>query len=276
VDANASGGSSLSLVNTSGSASLLVESNTDVAGATSSIEIRAESASATQDRKYRIETDEDEGDDLIITCETAANSIQESLRINPAGRISFACGGNPITNLNVSAFQVRLDAWFRDTLKVGGVCTFDESVNIGVAGDSKQLTLNGVQITASPAVPTFHHWVNFNKPATGYQLGSGSHIVNIGDGAAAEKSVTYYLTLPPSNTAVVGDYVEVRCLAQIHLQLETENTNILYAAVFDQMSNSKSITYSVFNDEFFGKITYVQHPQSTSQFSWVSTTGALY
>jgi hypothetical protein len=157
---------------------------------------------------------------------------------------------------------------------VGGVCTFDDSITIGAAGGSKTITLNGNLLTASSPSPTFHHWVNHNKPATGYQLGSGSHIINIGDGAAAEKSVTYYLTLPTSPS--VGDFIEIRNLAQIHLQLPTENTNVLYAAVFDQMSNSKSITYSVFNDEFHGIITYVQHPQTTTQYSWVSTTGGLY
>jgi hypothetical protein len=196
------------------------------------------------------------------------------MRFNPGGHIAFACGLPPITNLNISQFQVKGTAWFRDTLKVSKACTFLESVDIGVAGDSKQLTLNGVQITASPAAPTFHHWVNFNKPATGYQLGSGSHIISVGDGRASEKSVTYYITLPTSPQ--ISDYIEIRCLAQIHLQLHTENTNVLYTAVFDSISNHKSITYSCFNGDGHGIITYVQHPQSTTEFSWVSTTGALY
>ena len=175
----------------------------------------------------------------------------------------------------MSAFQVRLDAWFRDTLKVGGVCTFDDSVTIGPAsGWSATLTLNGTQISASPPAPTFVHYVLYNKPTAWTQLGSGSHILVLGDGASGEKSQTYYLTLPASPS--VGDTIEVRCLAQLHLKLPTEGTTTLYNAIFDQMSNNKSITYSVFNDEFFGIVTYVHHPQYTTQFSWVSTTGNLY
>jgi len=267
----------LELVNTSGSASLSITANTDVAAATTSITLKAESSSNTEDREYVLGTDVSNNDDLVITCETAANGLREGFRFNPSGHVAFSgSSANPLTNLNAAQFQVKGSAYFRDTLKVLNGSTFLDNVDIGVAGGTKELTLNGVQITASPAAPTFHSWVNFNKPATGYQLGSGSHIVHIGDGRASEKSVTYYITLPPSNTAVVGDYIEVRCMAQIHLQLEAENTSVLFTAVFDSISNHKSITYSCFNGDGHGIITYVQHPQSTTEFSWVSTTGALY
>ena len=271
---NASGGTNLEILNTTGSAFIKITTNTDVADASAGLILRAEASSVTSDREYSLITDPSEGDQLILTCDTATNGLKQGFAFSPAGHVGFACGGNAM-DLNQSPFQVRRGAWFRDTLKVSKACTFLESVDIGVAGDSKQLTLNGVQITASPA-PTFHNWINFNKPATGYQLGAGSHIVHVGDGRAGEKSVTYYITLPASSTAVVGDYIEVRCMAQIHLQLETENTSVLYAAVFDSISNNKSITYSCFNGDSHGIITYVQHQQSTSQYSWVSTTGALY
>jgi hypothetical protein len=124
------------------------------------------------------------------------------------------------------------------------------------------------------AAPTFHHYVLYNKVTDWTSLGAGSHVINVGDGASGEKSQTHRFTLPSS--PAVGDYIEVRNLAQINFRLPTENTTNLYVAVFDSMSNNKDITYSVFNDHFHGKITYVQHPQYTTQYSWVSTTGALY
>ena len=274
VDANSGGGSSLELLNNSGNAFLKVETNTDQQNATTSIILRAESSNATLDRQYDLTTDAANNDDFVLLCTTNQNGTLEGFRFNPGGRVSFAGGNNPITSFSGADFQVRGSSWFRSTMRIGGVTTLEDNVIIGAVGGSKTLTLNGAQITASPASPTFHHWVNFNKPATGYQLGSGSHIISVGDGAAAEKSVTYYVTLPTSPQ--ISDYIEIRCLAKIHLQLHTENTNVLYTAVFDSISNNKSITYSCFNGDGHGIITYVQHPQTTTQFSWVSTTGALY
>jgi hypothetical protein len=272
---NASGGTSLEIQNTTGSATLSITANTDIAAATTSIILRAESSSNTEDREYVLGTDVNNNDDLVITCETATNGLREGFRFNPAGHVAFSgSSANPLTNLNAAQFQVKGSAYFRDTLKVLNGSTFLDNISVGTAASPKTITLNGNQITASPAAPTFHHWVNFNKPATGYQLGSGSHIISVGDGRASEKSVTYYITLPTSPQ--ISDYIEIRCLAQIHLQLHTENTNVLYTAVFDSISNHKSITYSCFNGDGHGIITYVQHPQSTTEFSWVSTTGALY
>jgi hypothetical protein len=273
-DVGGGGGSSLELLNNSGNAFLKVETNTDQAGNSTSIILRAESSTSTLDRQYDITTDPANNDDLILLCHTNQNGALEGFRFNPGGRCSFAGGNNPITSFSAADFQVRGSAWFRNVMRITGVTTLEDNVVIGASGGSKTLTLNGDLITASSPSPTFHHYVLYNKPTAWTQLGSGSHILVLGDGGSGEKSQTYYLTLPASPS--VGDTIEVRCMAQVHLKLPTENTTSLYNAIFDQMSNNKSITYSCFNDEFHGIVTYVQHPQYTTQYSWVSTTGGLY
>jgi hypothetical protein len=268
------GGSNLELLNNSGNAYLKVETNTDVANATTSIILRAESSNSTLDRQYDLMTDVANNDDFVLICTTNQNGALEGFRFGPGGKCSFAGGLNPITNLNSADFQVRGTAWYRNTMRISGVTTLEDNVVIGASGGSTTLTLNGAQITPGAAAPTYHHYVLFNKPTAWTQLGSGSHILVLGDGGSGEKSQSYYLTLPASPS--VGDTIEVRCLAQLQLKLPTENTTSLYNAIFDQMSNNKNITYSVFNDEFHGIVTYVQHPQYSSQHSWVSTTGGLY
>jgi hypothetical protein len=269
------GGSSLELLNNSGNAFLKVETNTDQANATTSIILRAESSNATLDRQYDLTTDAGNNDDFVLICTTNQNGALEGFRFNPGGRVSFAGGNNPITSFSAADFQVRGSAWFRNVMRISGVTTLEDNVVIGASGGSKTLTLNGAQITAGAAAPTYHHYVAYNKPSAWTQLQAGSHILVLGDGGSGEKSQTYYFTLPASPS--VGDTIEVRCLAQLHLKLPTENTTSLYNAIFDQMSNNKSITFSTFNDdEKHGVVTYVQHPQYTSQYSWVSTTGGLY
>jgi len=145
-----SGGSSnpLEIHNATGSASLSLESNTDVAGATTKITMKAESSVATEDRTYELKTDVNNSDHLIITCTTNQNGTKEGFRFSPAGQVSFAGTGSPITNMNAADFQVRMDAWFRSTLKTSGLLTCDLGISIPTG---QTLLLNNVDQLAKIA-----------------------------------------------------------------------------------------------------------------------------
>ena len=127
--------------NLSGSAELSIESNTDVAAATTKISMKAESSSATEDRLYEMQTDPSNSDQFMIRCTTNQNGTKEGWRFAPDGKVSFACGLNPITNMNASDFQVRGSSWFRSTLKSSGA--IDASGGITIPS-GQTVSLNGV------------------------------------------------------------------------------------------------------------------------------------
>ena len=127
--------------NLTGSAELSLESNTDVAQTSTKIKMKAESSVATEDRTYELMTDGANGDQFIIQCTTNQNGTKEGWRFAPDGAVSFACGQNPITNMNASNFQVRGSAWFRSTLKASGAIDASGGVTIP---SGQTLLLNNV------------------------------------------------------------------------------------------------------------------------------------
>ena len=183
-----------------GSAEISIESNTDVAAATTKISMKAESSTATEDRLYEMQTDPANSDQFMIRCTTNQNGTKEGWRFDPAGKVSFACGLNPITNMNVSDFQVRGSSWFRSTLKASGAIDASGGVTIPsgqtlllnnvdqlaiiatqtgqiatqtgqIAAQAAQIATQAAQIAALQAAPAGHteYFVYFESTEAGYK-----------------------------------------------------------------------------------------------------------
>ena len=143
------GGSSnpLNIHSTTGSATLSLEANTDVANAKTTIQLKAESATATEDRTYTLATDPGNSDHFVIQCDTNQQGQKEGWRFSPDGRVSFACGLQSITNHNSAGFQVRGSSWLRDTLRVSGAVTAEDGI---ILSDGKTITRpDGTDLLAS-------------------------------------------------------------------------------------------------------------------------------
>jgi hypothetical protein len=276
------GGSSLELVSTTGDAFLKVESNTDVSGAKSTIELRAESATATLDRFYRIETDPSQGDDLIITCETAANGVLEGWRFNPGGHVAFACGLAPITNLNAYQFQCKGTAYFRDTFRVLKASTFLDNVDIGTVAVPKVLKVNGVAV--EQPVSVLHS--SSSAPSAGGNVvalaaARDTRIVCGGLGGDSGTQ-SHRFTLPTSGYAA-GDKITV-----------TNRANAVYISINNSASNqfisdgstrtsatNKSILIQKYSTppDFFTCITAMESLAAdnvTIETTWVTSHGVIY
>jgi hypothetical protein len=126
------GGSSANLLvnNASGTASITIQSDTDTANASSTLTFFADSNNVNEDRTWTFLTDPGASDGLVLNCVSTGFGTKECMRFNPAGRVSFGAGGNAITNLNVAAFQVREDAWFRSTVRTSGDIYLDPNCTV--------------------------------------------------------------------------------------------------------------------------------------------------
>jgi len=130
TDVSALQGSDLVVQSTTGSASIKIESNTDVQGGHSSLQLFSNSASDGDDRHWKFNTDHGNSDALVLTCESTSFGTKEALRFGPTGAVSFGAGGTGISNVNVAGFQVRKDAWFRETLRTSGDIYLDAGATV--------------------------------------------------------------------------------------------------------------------------------------------------
>ena len=275
------GGSSLELVSTTGDAFLKVESNTDIGGAKSTIELRAESATATLDRFYRIETDPTQGDDLIITCETNQNGVLEGWRFNPGGHVAFACGLPPITNLNYAQFQVKGTAYFRDTFKVLKASTFLDNVDIGTVAVPKVLKVNGVAVEPSVS-PTIILHSGSGAPSAGGNTFSltaarDTRIVcgGLGGGSGTQ---THRFDLP-SSASLLGDRIEVVNRANGVDVYTSVNTHYISDGATRTQATNKRIHIDKYTSPpgTYMVITLMENPdgQGGTARTWVTSHGAV-
>ena len=100
----AGGSSNLVVQSTTGSASIKIESNTDIAGGHSSLSLFSNSANSAEDRHWKMNTDHGNSDALVLTCESTSFGTKEAFRFGPGGTVAFAAGGNPITS-TIQAFR---------------------------------------------------------------------------------------------------------------------------------------------------------------------------
>ena len=276
------GGTDLQITNTAGSASVLISANTDVLQATTSIQLRAESSSNTSDREYSITTDANNNDDLIITCFTNQHQLKEGWRFNPAGHVSFSGSAtNPITNLTIAQFQVKGDALFRDTLKVAKVCTFEDDVNIGVAGGTKSLTLNGNPITASPAPTIILHSDSSSPSASGntYVLSAAREIRIVCGGLGGGSATQTHSFELPSNP-LLGD--QIQCVNRangIAFSVESNSGHYISDGGYPTNQTNKSISINKWTSPpgLFTVITLMENPdgQGGTARTWVSSHGTV-
>ena len=122
--------SDLVVRNTTGSASVKIESNTDAQTGKSSLTFFSNSNNDGNDRTWEMRTDAGSSDALVLSCQSTNFGTREAFRFNPAGAVSFGAGGNAITNLNVAGFQVRTSAWFRNTLRTTGDIFLDAGATV--------------------------------------------------------------------------------------------------------------------------------------------------
>jgi hypothetical protein len=258
-----------------------VEANTDVLEATVKIKLRAESSSNTDDREYTIGTDPAHGDDLIITCDTAANGLKEGWRFNGAGHVAFSGSAtNPITNLNTAQFQVKGSSLFRDTLKVAKVCTFEDDVNIGVAGGSKMLTLNGSAI--APPTKILHSGSSSASASGNYvQLANApdTRIVCGGLGSnSGTQSHRFYLPTNPTE----GDQIQVTNRANaVYLRISSGSAQFISDGSTRVSATNKWILIQKYSTppDYFTCITAMESLAAdnvTIETTWVTSHGIIY
>jgi hypothetical protein len=280
---NASGGSSLEIENTSGSATLSITANTDVAAATTSITLRAESSSNTEDREYVLGTDVSNNDDLVITCETAANGLREGFRFNPSGHVAFSgSSANPLTNLNAAQFQVKGSAYFRDTLKVLNGSTFLDNISVGTAASPKTITLNGSLLGGGPT--SILHSGSSSASASGntVDLIAARDIRIVCGGLGGDSGTQSHRFKLPTNPVLGDRIVCVNRANAVYLSISNSASDQFISDGSTRTSaTNKSVLIQKYSTppDFFTTITCCESLAAdnvTIEKTWVTSHGIVY
>ena len=189
----AGGGANLLVNNSSGTASITIQSDTDTANASSTLTFFADSNTAAEDRTWTFLTDPAESDGLLLKCVTDSFGTKECMRYNPAGQVAFAAGGSAITNFNTADFQVRGSAFFRSTLRTGGDIYLDANCTV------RRSDANGDDLLGGSSGPTAFFYSGHNAS---YTLGADTkdvmwtrHLTQNQEGG----SITFVLPATPAD-----------------------------------------------------------------------------
>jgi hypothetical protein len=274
------GGSSLELLNNSGNAFLKVETNTDVANATTSIILRAESSNSTSDRQYDLTTDASSNDDFVLLCTTNQNGTLEGFRFNPGGRVTFAGGNNPITSFSAADFQVRGSAWFRNVMRITGVTTLEDNLVVGTAGAPRTLTLNGNEI--STPVKILHSGSSAPSAGGNYTTLSAARDTRIVVGGLGGNSGTQSHRFYLPTTTVEGDQIQVVNRANaVYLRIANGSSQFISDGSTRVSATNKYILIQKYSTppDYFTTITAMESLAAdnvTIETTWVTSHGVIY